>query len=88
MKCSLCQSENLPIRLARQEDQVSIDLLRRYLGMNLRKKNASISRCVLTALLSLFLVLLSASCSNKEVSKNRQLSQITLKFREKLQVLI
>jgi hypothetical protein len=32
--------------------------------------------------------LLSASCSNKEVSKNRQLSQITLKFREKLQVLI
>ncbi len=54
--------------------------------MNQRKKNAPISRCVLTALLSLFLVLLSSACANKEVSKNRQLSQITLKFREKLQV--
>jgi D-alanyl-D-alanine carboxypeptidase len=61
-------------------------MARRSPGMNLRKTKAPISHCVLTALLSLFLVLLSAACVNKEVSKNRQLSPISLKFREKLQV--
>ena len=54
--------------------------------MSLRKKNLLISRYVSTVLLSLFLVLFSLACSKKEEAKNQQISQITQKFKEKLQV--
>lgn len=54
--------------------------------MSLKKKNALISHYVLTVLLSLFLVFFSLACANREEAKNQKLSQITQKFKEKLQV--